>query len=345
MRKLLIVVALVVVAVLLRVSFFTVDPTEFVYLTQFGRHVATYDGGDADSDAGLHWRWPWPVQSVQRLDRRLQHFDLPGTELLTHDAEGKTIDKTLTVEAYVCWRIADREAVDRFIRRLGTPDQARAILGQRLNSHLGAVIGRMRMDDLVSIEAGRVDLKMKELRNELLSNLKEQARTEYGVELVDVRLRRFNHPAAVRGDIFERIKSERDKKVAQYQSEGNRLARNIRSKADQQARDLLAEARFEEERLKGQADTDAIRIRNQAHSEDPEFYVFLKKLEKLQSILGDNKTVLLLSSHREIFDLLFSPPRPNGPAMPPGPRVTGKPPANGTSPGTVKPGPTKGGGE
>src|SRR5262245_44886431 len=278
MRCLLLVLALAVVAVLARMSVFTVDPTEFVYLTQFGRHVATFDGGDADNDAGLHWRWPWPVQSVQRLDRRLQHFDLPGTELLTHDPEGKTIDKTLTVEAYVCWRIADTDAVDRFIRRLGTPEQARAILGQRLNSHLGAVIGRMRMDDLISTDGGRVDRSMEGLRKELLAGLQEQARAEYGVELVDVRLRRFNHPPAVRGEIFERIKSERNKKVATYQSEGDRLARNIRSKAEQQVRDLLAEARFEEERIKGQADTEAIRIRNQAHSQDPEFYVFLKKL-------------------------------------------------------------------
>ena len=343
MRALLLVVALALLVVLVRMSLFTVDPTEFVYLTQFGRHVATFDGGDAEHDAGLHWRWPWPVQSVQRLDRRLQHFDLPGTELLTHDPEGKTIDKTLTVEAYVCWRIADRDAVDRFIRRLGTPEQARAVLGQRLNSHLGAVIGRMRMDDLVSTETGRVDLKMEKVRQELLTNLKEQARGDYGVELVDVRLRRYNHPVAVRGDIFERIKSERKIKVAKYQSEGERQASFIRSNAEQKARELIAEARFEEERLKGQADTEALRIRNQAHSQDPEFYVFLKKLEKLQSILGDNKTVLLLSSHRELFDLLFTPPRPGAAA--PGPRVTGRPAGEGTAPAVVKPGPLKGGGQ
>ena len=90
-------------------SAFTVDRTEFVYLTQFGRHVATYDGAD-DDQAGLHFRLPWPIQSVQRLDRRLQYFDLPGAELLTRDAKRNTIDKTLTIDAYVCWRIADAPA-------------------------------------------------------------------------------------------------------------------------------------------------------------------------------------------------------------------------------------------
>src|SRR5437016_10694961 len=89
-------------------SLFTVDRAEYVYVTRFGRHIATYDG-QSDDEAGLHVKWPWPVESVQRLDHRLQYFDLPGAELLTHDAKGKTIDKTLTIDAYVCWRIDDNE--------------------------------------------------------------------------------------------------------------------------------------------------------------------------------------------------------------------------------------------
>src|SRR5450755_2805779 len=120
-------------AVVGSLSVFTVDRTEFVYLTQFGRHVITYDGAD-DAQAGLHFRLPWPIQSVQRFDRRLQYFDLPGAELLTRDAKRNTIDKTLTIDAYVCWRIADAPAVDRFIRSVGGIDGARSVLGQRLNS-------------------------------------------------------------------------------------------------------------------------------------------------------------------------------------------------------------------
>src|SRR5919199_6934995 len=111
MRKvLLLIAALAVGGWLVRTSLFTVDRTEFVYLTQFGRPVATFDGADP-GEAGLHVKWPSPIQSVQRLDRRLQYFDLPGAELLTRDVKGKTIDKTLTIDAYVCWRIADGPGV------------------------------------------------------------------------------------------------------------------------------------------------------------------------------------------------------------------------------------------
>src|SRR5438067_1364167 len=153
MRILWFLIALVAVLGLLSQSYFTVDPTEFVYVTQFGAPVGVYDGGARESEAGLYMRWPWPIQSVQRLDRRLQYFDLPAAELLTKDAAGE-IDKTLTVKAYVCWRIVgkdtDPDGVDRFIRRMGTPRQAEATLGKRLNGQLGAIIGQMRMDDLIS---------------------------------------------------------------------------------------------------------------------------------------------------------------------------------------------------
>jgi membrane protease subunit HflC len=309
-------------ALLARLCLFTVDRTEFVYLTQFGRPVETFDGADA-GQAGLHVKWPWPVQSVQSLDRRLQYFDLPGAELLTRDPKRNTIDKTLTIDAYVCWRIADAGGVDRFIRSVGTPQGAQAILGQRINSDLGAAVGQMELEDLVSTEPGKVDDARRRLRQRLLGEapaggkpLAEAARDDYGIEVVDVRLRRSNHPPAVREAIFERIRSERQKKVADYQSEGERQAADIRSAGERRVSELKAEAEAEALRLRGQADAEADRIRNEAARQDPQFYAFLKKLEEYQRFLGDNKSVLLLSTHRDIFDTLFHPPAPGAPAPP-----------------------------
>ena len=304
---------IVIALMLVRWSFYTVDAAEFAYVT-----VATYDGAAPDGGAGLYVGWPWPIQSVQRLDRRLQQFDLPATELLTHDPDGKTIDKMILVEAYVLWRIADRDAVDPFVKRLGTPERARSILGPRINGQLGAAVAQLRMDDLVSVDAGvqqgatRVDETLVRLQTKLLTGLQERVREEYGIDLVDIRLRRISQ---VREEIFKRIRSERSKKVTEYQSQGDLQARNIESKAEEKVRDLLANARFEEEKLKGQAETDALRIRNQAQSEDPEFYAFLKQMEQMQSILGDSKTMLLLSTHRPMFERLFQPPRPEAAPM------------------------------
>jgi membrane protease subunit HflC len=293
-------------------SFFTVDASEYVYLTEFGRRVAILDGG-SEADAGLHFKWPWPVQAVQRLDRRLQSFDLPGAELLTRDPEGKTIDKTLTIDAYVCWRIADTDGADLFVRTVGSVDGAQLILGQRITSELGAAIAEMELDDLVSTDPEKVDRMREKLRHRLLDGgspaLRTTAHDSYGIEVVDVRLRRSNHPVAVREAIFDRIRSERAKKAAEYQSEGERLAAEIRSASEREVAEMKSNAEARAIELRGMADAAADRIRYDAQRADPAFYGFLKKLEDYQRIFGDGKTMLLLSTHRELFDLLYDPPK------------------------------------
>jgi membrane protease subunit HflC len=329
------IVAAVAAAVLARLSLFTVDRTEFVYVTQYGRHVATYDGAD-EAQAGLHFKWPWPVQSVRRLDRRLQSFDLPGAELMTRDPQRNTIDKTLTLDAYVCWRIADGESVDRFIRAVGTPEMARSILAQRIGSELGAAIGEMELDDLISTDRERwwrggrprVVVKREALRQRLLYggasssegassvSLYRMAKEQYGIEVVDIQLRRSNHPAAVREAIFERIRSERDKKAADYRSQGEQKAADIQSDSDRRIKEMLARAEADAVARRGQADARADRIRFDAQAQAPELYAFLKKLEAYKSIFGDGKTTLLLSTSRELFGTLFDPP---GPGRKPGP--------------------------
>ena len=310
----------IAVIVLLRLSFYTVDAGEYAYVTVFGKPTVIHDGAE-EGGGGLHFGWPWPIQAVQRVDRRLQFFDLRPMELLMPDSGGKSVDKNLNVEGCVFWKVADRDAVDIFVRRLGSVDQARNILGERVTSQLGAAISRMRLHDLVGtapsprfwLERGRVsdlslallqfpapgpptnaalaellverdfdgrtrvDDKLEELRQGLVRNLKAPFRTDYGIELVDIRLKRYNYPGAARAAIFDRIKSERATKKKEYEAEGDYQARKIATEAEEAARKLLAEARLEEQRIKAEADAEAMVIRNRAHTQDPEFYEFLKK--------------------------------------------------------------------
>jgi modulator of FtsH protease HflC len=309
--------------VLARLSFYTVDAAEYAYVTVLGKHYATYDGNNQIDGAGLKFGWPWPISQVQRLDRRLQHFDLLPVEQLTHDPKGKTVDKILLLEAYVVWKISDKkpddpakdDPVDLFVRRIGTASRAREILNPQINGKLGAAIGQMNMDDLVKdgpVDADgktAVDRNVDDLRKKLLASLSDQLRNDYGIELIDIRLRRFNHPAAVRESIFNRIKAERSKVAAGYEAEGRLKASKIATKAEEEVRIALAKARNQEEEIKSDADREAIKIRNEAASQDREFYEFLKKMEKMQSIVGSPNTVLLLSTHRPFFEALFSPPR------------------------------------
>ncbi|MBI2807466.1 MAG: protease modulator HflC [Planctomycetes bacterium] len=316
MKKILVTtMAGVVLIVLTRLSFFTVDAAEYVYVSVLGEHRATFDGSDNVNGAGLKLNWPWPIAQVQRHDRRLQQFDLPPTDQLTHDPEGNTVDKLLSIEAYVCWKISDKDGVDRFVKRIGSAERARSVLGPLVVSRLGAAIGQIRMDDLVTTAADpvsgakKVDATVKAIRQQLLDQLQQEARDEYGIELVDIRLRRFNHPASVRDSIFQRIISERDKEAKKYKSQGDRKASDIAAEAEEEVRKMLAQAKAKEEEIKAQADIQAMKIRNAAYSQDKEFYTFLKNMEMMQSIVGDPRTVLLLSTHRPMFEALFAPPR------------------------------------
>jgi membrane protease subunit HflC len=299
-------VGLLVVGLL---SVFTVDRTEYVYLTQFGRHVATYNGAD-EQQAGLHFKWPWPIQATQRFDGRLQYFDLTGAELMTRDDTRDTIDKTLTIDAYVVWRIAGADSVDRFNRTVGSTEGARARLAESISSDLGVEITKRPMDDLVNTDTARVDRVRQEMRDRLLARLRERTLTLYGIEIVDVRLRGVNYPAEVRDTIYDRIKSERERKAADYQSEGERQAAEIRASSDRRIAKLMGLAKAEAERIEGMAKAVADRIRSEAQAEDPYFFSVLRELEVLHKALGDGKTLLLLSTKSPLFERLMNPPGP-----------------------------------
>src|SRR5206468_5494836 len=125
--------------------------------------------------------------------------------------------------------------------------------------------------------------------------LKSLARKAYGIDIVDIRLRRFNYPQQVHDAIYARIQSERNKKVADLTSEGQFHADRIRSDADRQASEILTKAHSDEERLKKDADLKAKEILAQAHSKDWQFFFFLENLKNGQNILGASKDVLVLS--------------------------------------------------
>lgn len=344
MRRLLIIAAVVLLALWGRTALYSVDAGEFAYVTRFGAPIATLDGR---TDAGLHAKLPWPIDSVQRLDRRVQTFDLPAVESLTRDPLSRTVDKTLAVDAFVTWKIPDAAAVDRFVRTVGTPEQARKVLGPRINGRLAAVISTLPLDELVSVTdsatgiasvAGPaavvgvndrfdaenlrlIDERADRIRRRLLGEegtdggeaspadrLKERVLADYGIEIVQIRLRRFGYPEAVRASIAERIRSERARKVADYESDGRRRASDIATDADREARSTEAKAKEQKKLIEERAKKEAFDVLNAAHAQDREFYVFLETLKAYQTMLAETRDVLLLSTRHPLFDLLLKPP-------------------------------------
>ncbi|MDR3636708.1 MAG: protease modulator HflC [Isosphaeraceae bacterium] len=276
--------ALVLLAVVaLARSLVIVDQTEAVYVTEFGRPVRLLD------EPGLHWKWPH--QSRRGFDKRLQLDAPPPREMLTRDK------KNLEVAWYVSWRIGD---VDRFLKAVRTLPDASARLEDMAASVLAAELGGHDLADLVKVgEASALG----GLLDAATARIGEQAEKEYGLKVVDVRLRRLNYPEEVRSAVFEQIRSERRRVAAKTRAEGESEARTIRSAAERERTHLLAEADADAARVIGDGEAQATRIANDAHAADPAFYQFLKTLETYRGAL-DNKTTLVLSAESDFLRLL-----------------------------------------
>jgi len=313
MKRVFLVAAAVAALAWLRTALYAVDHAEFVYVTRFGKPDVVHDGATA---AGLKVKAPWPVDAVQRIDRRVQSFDLPAVESLTRDPVNKTVDKTLAVDAFVTWKIPDAAAADRFVKVVRTPEQAKKILGPLVSGRLATLISSIAIDDLISVadEAG-IDARTERVRARLLDGgggppLKVQALEDYGIQILDVRVRRFTYPEAVRGSIAERIRSERARKVAEYDSDGRQRAAAITTDAAAVARKIEDDAAARKTVIEGEAKAEAARVRGAAYAQDREFGLFMEKLQTFQAMVADTRDVLLLSTKHPLFDLLRGPPSP-----------------------------------
>jgi membrane protease subunit HflC len=272
---------LFLLVILLWLTPVVVDETQYVLVTEFGRPVALY--GDEPGEAGLHWKWPW--QATQAIDRRLRVFDPPAREVITGDK------KNLEVASYVVWRVADPV---RFVRSAGTAASAEARLEERVAAALSDAMGRRELASLASTDEAVWGLDA--LTGEVVAAVGPTAKAELGVEVVDVRLRRFNHPVEVRPAVFDLIRSERRQVAATLRAEGEARYQALTSEADRRRDAILAEADAEAERIRGRGEAEAARLLNEAHGRDPKFYEFVKTLETYRALLDDKATVVLSSA-------------------------------------------------
>jgi membrane protease subunit HflC len=274
-------VGILAVAAVIASSLLVVDETEYAVVTSFGRIVGIY--GDQPSETGLHTKAPW--QLALKIDRRVKVFEPPPREVITGDK------RNLEVASYVVWRVADPVV---FLRASGGPELAEARLYERVSAGLSDAIGRRELAALASTDPGRWALD--DLTQEVARAVAPAARTELGVDVLDVRLRRFNHPVEVRPAVFDLIRSERRQVAAKLRAEGEAQYLMITSQADRTRDTILAQAEGEAQRIRGNGEAEATRVLNEAHSRDPKFFEFLSTLEGYRSILDGQATVVLSSS-------------------------------------------------
>jgi modulator of FtsH protease HflC len=313
------IVILILAGLLVYTSCVFVDQTEYVYITEFGKPVRLC------VEPGLELKMPY--QSVRRLDRRLQMYGPSGSQMLTRDRPARSQDgdaatttrqsnsmggPPLSIDWFVCWRMPTRtftdslgkpfqESVLKFVQSVGSINGAQDRLRERLDSVLKAKVGQMSLSEFVSLDPN--DIRLEQLNQELTEQMRRDALEQFGIEVVDVRVKRFNHPEGVKAAILDMIRAERQGVAERYRAEGKSEAAKIRSLADTERSQILSKALADAERIRGEGDAEAMKIANEAHSEDPQFYQLLKTLDTYRAILNE-KTTIVLSSESPLLKLL-----------------------------------------
>jgi len=277
----------VVLAIVVLIGYrtlFAVRETEFVLITQFGRPVRNV------TEAGLNVKWPF--QSAIYFDRRLRVYNPRPSEFLTRDK------KNLVAENYVVWKIQDP---DRFVQTVGDATAAEMRLHDIVWSGLSAALGTHDLDSLVGTETEKVQTGA--LLDQLTAVAGRAALEQYGISVMDVRIKRLNLPQQNKQSVYARMRAERERIARQYRAEGEEQALSIRADADRQKEEILSAAYKQAEAIKGQGDAEATRIYAQAYSKNPTFYKLLRTLESYKKVL-DDKTTAILSSDSELLRVL-----------------------------------------
>jgi membrane protease subunit HflC len=270
-------IAIIVVAILGFAMFsFQVASNESAVLTRFGSPVRTLP------EPGLYFKWPWPVDTVNRFDTRLAFYDTRLSEALTQDK------RNVILPVFVAWRVADPL---KFLQALGTPAAAPTKLDSLATSARNALLGRYDFQELVSTDPAK--LKLVELEQRLMESIRPQALSAFGIAIEQVGLKRIALPEANTLYVFERMKAERGQYAARYRAEGRREAEELRAKTDAERTVLLAEAQKFAEETRGKAEAEAAKIYSDAHTQDPQFYKFLRELETLRKVTRENTTLIL----------------------------------------------------
>ena len=263
--------------ILASASLFTVNQTQQALVLQFGEWKRTIQ------EPGLHAKIPF-VQNVVFLDARVLNVDPPVEQVILAD------QKRLEVDAFARYRITQPL---QFYQSVGNEMVAEQRLAATVNSALRRVLGNATLLNVLSRE-----------RSKVMTDIKAQVNQEaarFGVEIVDVRIRRADLPEATSQAVYERMRSEREREAREARAQGNEQAQQIRSRAERERTVILAEAQRDSQILRGEGDNQAIRILAESAGKSPDFYAFYRSLDAYKAAMKGENTQMVLSPDSEFF--------------------------------------------
>jgi membrane protease subunit HflC len=293
------VVAVLAVAavILLSSSLFTVYQTQQALVVRLGKPVHVV------SDPGLHVKAPF-IDSVIKIDRRILDLEAPPQEIIASD------QKRLVVDAFARYRILNPL---QFYQTLGSQETANSQLSILLNSGLRRVLGEASFIQVVRDE--RAELMSR------IQKLMDQEARAYGIQVVDVRIRRADLPDQNSQAVYQRMQTERQRQAAEFRATGKQRAQEIRSKADREVTVMVAEAESHGQQLRGEGDAKRNQIFAEAFGKDPDFFSFYRSMQAYETGLKSNDTRFLLKPDSSFFRFFNAP---SG-KLPPAVSATAKP--------------------
>ena len=291
-------VALVIIAVAVIVGYsamFSVYETRQALVLRFG------EPREVIKDAGLHFKLPF-IDNVIFVDKRILDLENPAQEVIASD------QKRLVVDAFARYQITDPL---RFYQAVGTVQGANAQLSQLMNSALRRVLGESSFQALVRDD-----------RSALMGRIREQLDREaerYGINVVDVRIRRADLPEQNSQAVYQRMQTERQREAAEFRAQGNQRGQEIRSRADRDVTVLIADATSKAEQVRGEGDAQRNRIFAEAFNRDVDFFSFYRSMQAYETGLKHNDTRMVLKPDSDFFRYFVDPsgkPRENSASAP-----------------------------
>lgn len=285
--KIIVVVVILLGAVVLGASCYTVAEDEYALVVRFSKVVGVTE------EAGLHFKMPF-VDNIKTYKKNTQLYDLQPSDVLTSDS------KAMSVDSYVLWKISDPLT---FYRTLGTTSEACSRLDAATYNALKNIIGTMPQDSIIQLSesAGKSDL------NQSVFEQVKELTGSYGIEVTDVQIKRFDLPSENETAVYERMIAEREKIRQSYVAEGQAEAQKIKNDVDREVNIIVSDAEAKAEEIVAEGEKEYMQMLAAAYDtkDKQDFYVFMKSLDALKaSLKGDNKTVIL-GSDSELAKILM----------------------------------------
>ncbi len=266
-------VGVVVLLILGFASMYVVKEGEYKVILKFGEAVRVVE------DPGLHFKIPF-IETVSKLPKFQMMYRSQQTQILTKDK------KPILVDNYTVWRIDDPE---KFLKTAKTVSAGVKRIDETVYNTVRAKLPAINYENIISENTERGNIN-DEITREVASTLRED---NYGIEVIDVRIKRTDLPDANKESVYNRMISERQSIAARYLSEGDEESKKVTSKADRQATELIAQAEADAKKIIAEGEQEAAKIYNEAYGKDPKFYSFYRTLQSYVTTFNNEPVILM----------------------------------------------------